>query len=489
MTDQVIDYEKLADMLLSRASVTRKEAGTTPTAGYGHGAGGVFSTPAIERPVFSALLLPNLGLQSRLPAVPSDETNPLFGIMTGVTASTGSEPTNVCDDPPYAGLMKICDHTFVFGRYSRKTRVYEINRMGKRINRADMTDLRLMNTPFMQVENPMSPSSPLTPAQAVNAEVQKALYEFAVAWSRDFATQLYAGNPTNNTAGNGYMEFFGLDILINTGYRDAITSTACPAADSIVRSFGNAELRTNSNLFVRTVTNIYRNLKFIASRAGLMPVKWVLTCPWSMFYEITEVWPCAYNTYRCQATDSPETNKQLFISNSTDLINMRDSMRGDIYTMTGQYLLIDGERVEVVIDDAIAETQVAGSSFRSTLYFVPLTALGGTPTTYLEYFNFDGPLGPMEAAKVLAPDGSYITSDNGRFIWHRKPPHNWCVEMLAKTEPRVLLLTPMIAARLTGIQYTPLAHERQSGTSASYYADGGQYARNWYDPSYYSPTA
>lgn len=485
MTDQAIDYEKLTSMLLAQASVTRKEAGATPTASYGHGRGGIFSTPGLERPVFSALVLPNLGLQSRLPAFTSNETDPLFGIMTGVTASTGSEPFGVCDDPPSAGLMKMCDHYFVFGRQSRKTKVFEINRMGKHINRSDMTDLQLMNNPFGTINNPNSPTTPSNAAQAVNFEVQKALYELAVAWSRDFSRVIYTGNPTNNTGGSGYMEPLGLDLLINTGYRDVITSTVCPGADSIVRSFGNADVRTNGTLLVRTVTNIYRNLKFIASRSGLNPVKWVITMPWSLFYEVTEIWPCAYNTYRCQNTGTFDA-AQVNTVNSSELIAMRDQMRGDIYNTTGQYLLIDGERVEVVIDDAITEAQVAGASFRSTMYFVPLTVLGGTYVTYMESFNFDGPNGPMEAAKVFAPDGSYYTSDGGRFIWHRKPPHNWCVELEAKTEPRIILLTPMIAARLTGIQYTPLAHERQWDPAASYYADGGKTQENWYVPSYYT---
>ena len=488
MTEQVVDYEKLAEMLLAKASVTQKEAGSTPTASYGHGRGGIFSTPGLERPVFSALMLPNLGLQSRLPAFTSNETDPLFGIMTGVTASTGSEPVGVCDDPPYAGLMKICDHYFVFGRQSRRTKVFEINRMGKRINRADMGDLQLMNRPFGQVNNPNVPVTPLSPGQAVNNEVQKALYELAVSWGRDFARVIYTGNPSNNTAGGGYMEPMGLDILINTGYRDVITSTVCPAADSIVRSFGNADLRTNGMLFVRTVTNMYRNLKFIASRTGLNPVKWVICMPWSMFYEVTEVWPCAYMTYRCQGTGTFDAN-QVNQVNSSELIAMRDQMRGDIFNYTGQYLMIDGERVEVVIDDAIPEAIVAGASFRATMYFVPLTVMGGTNATYFESFNFDGPNGPMEAAKVFAPDGSYYTSDGGRFIWHRKPPHNWCVELEAKTEPRIILLTPMIAARLTGIQYTPLAHERNwdpGASYASYYVNGGNTGRDILQPSYYT---
>ena len=86
---------------------------------------------------------------------------------------------------------------------------------------------------------------------------------------------------------------------------------------------------------------------------------------------------------------------------------MRDEMRGDFANMTGQYLLIDGEKVQVVIDDGITETMNAGESFNTRIYFIPVTILGGTPVTYWEYFDFSGPNSAEEIAK-MAPDGSFF---------------------------------------------------------------------------------
>ena len=97
-----IDYEKLAQQVL-QSVVTTKAVSSTPNATYAHGPSGLFSSPGLSQPVFSAMLLPRLGLQELLPVRPSRDMNPLFGIMTGVTASTGSEPTGVCDDPPLTG--------------------------------------------------------------------------------------------------------------------------------------------------------------------------------------------------------------------------------------------------------------------------------------------------------------------------------------------------------------------------------------------------
>lgn len=480
-----IDYQKLAQELLA-AGVKQKAVSSTPTTTYGHGPAGLFSYPGMERPVFSAMTLPHMGLQSILPVRTTRDANPLYPIFTGVTATTGSEPTGVCDDPPVAGLSKLCTHSFVLGRQSRMTRVFDIDRMGLWTNRGEFGDLQMMGNPFQGANGTVPTMTGANGADAaLRSEVGKALFELAVAWSRDFAKELYTGNPANNTAGGGRKYYWGLDALINTGYRDAITGQACPAADSIVRSFGGLDISSNAIAFIRQVTNLYRNLKYIASRTGLDPVTWAIVMPWSLFYELTEVWPCAYMSYRCTNLASGSTQ---FID-ATAQIAMRDGMRGDIYNRTGQYLLIDGERVRVVLDDAITETVSAGEAFTAPIYFVPLTVLGGTPVTFLEALNYDAPNGAMEAARVMAPEGSYFTSDGGRFLWHRKPPTNFCVQMLAKTEPRLLLLTPFLAARLTNVKYVPVAHERSGFTDSSYYVNGGKTDYGGYGPSFYTPTS
>jgi hypothetical protein len=483
MTD--IDYDALAKAMLTQA-VSQKAAGSTPSGVNAHGTGGLFSSMGLSRPLFSAMVLPQVGLQSVLPVRYSNETNPLYGLITGVTASTGSNPTGVCDDPPYAGSMKLCTHSFVFSRLSRRTRVFDIESAGQTINRGEFTDLQV----FGGIK-PGSPNAPTIPfgngdmTNAAAATAFKAMFEFGVSWIRDFARQIYTGNPTNNTAGGGYKEFYGLDTLINTGYRDAETGVACPAADSLVYSFANADVKTNSASIVSYVTSIYRNLNFIASRANMNPVKWALSGSFGLFYALTEVWPIAYATYR-DAGLIP-TGATQFVD-SSDIMKLREDMRGDLYERNGQYLLIDGQRVPFIIDDAIEETQ-STVSFISDLYFVPMTVLGGQPVTFLEYFNYDAPGAAMEMAKTFAPTDSFFTTDGGRFLFHKKPPTNTCVEVVAYTRPRLMLLTPYLAARLTDIKYTPLQHERQWGPTDPYFVNGGRTAGDVTAPSYYTPTA
>lgn len=494
MPDTTINYDALAQAVMRQflagsgggAPVRAKAVSGTPTNIYGHGPGGLFSNPALERPVFSAMLLPNTGLAAALPVKRTQYTDPLYGILTGVTATSGSEADGVCDDPPTVGTAKLCMHTAVLGRLSRQTRVFDIDRAGKLTDRGEHTDFQIYGSPRDAGEqNPFVPTIPNGGgmAQVANNEVAKALFEFGVAWSRDFARLTFTGNPSNNTAGGGYKEFKGLDLLINTGYVDAITNAPCAAADSVVRDFGSRQIQANGALLVQTLTYMYRNAQYLAARANLQPVRFAFVMSWAAFYEIVNIWPVSYDTFRAAALIP--TNATLFV-NSESAVRTRDQMMGDMDNRTGQYLLIDGQRVPVILDDAITETQSVGGVFTSDIYLVPLTVLGGTEVLFWEYFDYNSPGGAMEMARAMAPEGSFQTSDNGRFLWHKKPPTNFCIQMLAKMEPRLMLLTPYLAARLENVSYVPLIPVRSSFPSdASTYVNGGQTNYNGYGPSYW----
>lgn len=481
-----IDYKQLAGEMLQQVA-TKDVPSSTPTAVYGHGAGGLFSYPGPRRPVFSAMVLPQLGLQSLLPVVGTIDTNPLADIVTGVTATSGSNPTGPCDDPKVAGTTKLCMHQFVYGRYSLQTPVIDITRVGKIVNRSDFRDYRFYGNPF-DVANPNVPAGigQAGVPQLVNNEIAKKLFEFGVAWSREFARQMYNGTPTNNTAANGYMEFYGLESLVNTGYRDAVTNVTCPAADSIVRDWGDTNIYLNPTGIVSMIRNVYRNLQYLAARAGLQPVQWVLSMKFDLFYALTDIWP-----YRPVVVSGIQQRVDAF-----DAVKVRQNMRGDLYNRTGQYLIIDGQEVPVVIDDAVPETVNAGETFTTDIYFIPLRVLSnrqgaGMPVTFIEYFDYDNsPDAAQHAAQYFAPADSYYTSDNGRWLWHKKPPNNWCTQLMAIMEPRLMLLTPYLAARITNVRYDASGeHAREWEPGTSYYKDGGNQSGNNYQyPSFYPPT-
>lgn len=460
---------------------------STPNANYAHGPGGLFSHPALEQPLYSAIITPWTGLQYMLPVRGTTKTDPLYGIVTGVTATSGSEPTGVCDDPPTVGLAKLCMQAYTLGRESRQTSVLDISRGDRVTDRGEHTDFQIFGSPMGMQGDSLVPNLPAVFGDVAMSEVTKKLVEFMVAWSRDFAKVIYTGNPTNNTAGGGYKEPYGLDIIINTGHRDAESGQLCAAADSILRNFNSLNITTGgsavSTQIVRLFSYIYRNLVQNSAQMNLAPARWVMSMPFSLFYELTEIWPVAYATYRQQAIASGST---AFVD-GLELERMRADMRGDMLMRRGQYLLIDGQKVPVAIDDAIAETTLANGALSANVYFVPITILGSREATFIEYFDYTAG-NVLKQAQMMASMDSYSISDAGRFLIHKKPPTNFCTQLVGLTEWRVVCTVPQLAAKISNIAYTPLIHERSGFTDSNYHVNGGRTTRTGYGPSYYSPS-
>lgn len=441
-------------------------SGTPITVGYSHGPGGRLTYPGVDPILFNAAMGAN-SIIDQIPALPSVYTNPTYMTITGVTDMTGNNKEDVCDDAPVAGLMKGCLVTSVFGRYEVATPELELNRLGQRIDRADPLDLQLIGTPF-QVNGPFAggQANASTPGDLLVNEVSRKFWERNVAFHRILARQIWSGTPANNSAGGGYKEMTGLSVLVNTGYRDAESGVACPAMDSYLVNFNSGSISQNGADAVAAVTDMYYQLKTRATMMGLDPVRWMFAMRSQMFYELSAVWPCSYLSYRC----SPSNGALEFI-NSQDAIRFRDEMRG------GRYLLIDGERVQVALDDGIPETSGnVNASFVSDIYLIPMSVAGGRAVTYMEYFQYANPsietaLGNMVLGRI---EGAFLT-------WPRQT--NQCIVWQSKIEPRLVMRTPWLAGRLQNVAYAPVQHIRESFPDDPYFTNGGGTSRDQGGPN------
>jgi hypothetical protein len=342
------------------------------------------------------------------------------------------------------------------------TREMELNRVGQQINRGEFQDLTIMNDPLLDGSQGILPNVPNNPALA--REVLMRFMEVGVAFQNQLMQQLWIGNPVNASAGGGYMEFPGLDILVSTTKVDAITNTACPSLASDVKDFNYHTVDDNSTELVNVMTYLTRYLKWNADRMNMNPVTWSIVMRPELFYELTAVWPCSYMSYRCGLT-----LPNVLTVDSADMIGMRDSMR------QGNFLTIDGMNWQVILDDAIPEdsstnnANVPEGSFSSDIYVIPRTFLGGNVATFWEFFDYSSAVQAIGDGQL----GDDFWSDGGRFLWHKKPPLNWCVQWIAKIEPRIILRTPQLAGRLNNVVYTPLQHTRQPFNDDPYFVDGG----------------
>lgn len=473
--DGTVDPQKMLDaltgMIAKGMAEQLKKATGTAQGPMIHGPGGIFGVRGLERDVISTHTQITGSLGEQIPISPSANTNPLFPYITGFVRSDTQEKNAPCDDPLPAGQMKTCIQTTVFGRKEFATRTLEVDKVGQQNTRGEFYDLQLVNDPLVDsMAGLMQSFTGFNNQDSILAgrEMAARFVEVAVAFQRWFCPQVYIGNPANSRAGGGYMEFPGLDLLIGTNKIDALSGQACPSLYSDVKSFGFRLVSSTVDPDIhKTLSTMMYILEMRARQNDLAPVDFRIVMRSQLFFELTRVWPLAYNT---EYTDANKVSglDNVYLEN----IRMRDDMRN------GLYLIVNSKRYPVILDDCIPEDNKASAAgipvnggFASDIYIVPFSVRGGTfQTLYWEYFDFRN--GPMQAVQDLHAN-SYFWSDNGVFMWHLKPPNNWCVNAISKVEPRLILRTPQLAGRLTDVAYVPLQHINDPLPSQNYWVNGG----------------
>ncbi len=455
-TQPSLDPQAIALLNAMASGIATKDAGTAAGAQL-HGPGGLLSTYGLNKQVVNAMIMPR-GLSGRLPVRPSVDTNEIFAILTGLLASTGNEPTAACAEWPMVGQFKVCQQQHPFGQQGRESQVLNIKYAGQVINRGEFTDNVLFGQPNMG--DNVTPG-PVDWGRALQTEYEKKLAELYAGYFRDYARYIYTGNPQTTAGSAGFQQYRGLDLLIATGKRDARSGVLCPAADSIVYDFNGTNVTTSGATVYSILANIVTNLARLAQQLGF-DVKWALVMRYGAYWALTQIWPCIYATAGCV---SPNTI--VHTASLEEQAMLRDDMRNR------SVLKIEGRDIEVIIDDMITETPAAGGvvgTYQSDIYFVPLTA-NGEPTLFWEYFSFNEQA--IAAASQMAPQGYFTTLQNGRFLQVRQSPTHTCVQVEIIERPRLILMTPFLAARLTNMRYTIAIHERDAFPTEPYFVNGG----------------
>lgn len=465
----------LAEMIQKNSGAgTIQKATGNPVGPYVHGPGGLLGVRGLERDIISTHTQITGSLAEMIPAMATDTMVPLFPFITGFVRSDQQEKDGVCDDPEEAAPFKTCVQTAVFGRKEFKTRELEVNRIGQRINWAERIDNRLVNGPLANAMGGLMRNmfglNDQSAALAGN-EVAMRFVEVAIAFQRWLCPAIWTNNPANSSAGGGYKEFMGLDLLIGTNKIDAISGQACPSLYSDIKDFMYRQVDSTTDPdIVRTITYMMRTLKRRAVQNNMAPADIRMVMREDLFYHLTEIWPCRYITYRCNNIDGANIDPEGSYSVES-MYNMKVQMRD------GNYLLVDGMKVPVILDDCIMEENHADNGtipiggFASDIYFVPFSVRGNSfQTLYWEYFDYR-----TATASVNGVGGQprEFWSDGGAFLWTMLTKDVWCVDWAAKFEPRVILRTPQLAGRLQNVVYVPLQHTNDPLPSQDYWVNGG----------------
>lgn len=476
------EFERYMAKYFEQKGYGTKAPTGTPTTNYTHGPGGLFGVAGLDNQVISTHIAPR-GISSLLRINPTIYTDPQYAYITGYEDTAGqSEPTGVCDTC-ISGETESCLQTAPLGRICRESKEIEINRTFQRINPGEV-DLTIVNNILQrEQDNPLVPGQ-MSPQDALNVQWAWAMYEVGLFMQRKLVPQVWQGNPTNNTAGGGYKEFIGLDTLIGTNKVDAITGTRCAGLDSDVKDYnwqdiGFVDGEGNARI-VEYINMVAMYLDHNADRQGLKPVEWALVLRPEAWHELLKVWPVAYYTTRDFAL--PNNNRMNIDAMGVAELRMQMKQGMFIDTIAG--------RIPVVTDDGIFEydstnsANVPAGSFASTFYFVPLSILGGRPSTYLEHLDYRQ--AQSELTELNNTDRFWF-SDSGRFMWTQEDL-KWCTTVSGKVEPRIVLRTPQLAGKIEHVLYTPVQHLRSFDQDSDYFFKGGENSRAapslWNDATY-----
>lgn len=451
LADYLSQNTELLTALAQKSGLHTKVPATSRTANPLHGWNGLFSTPGLERDVITAHVRP-FGLSDSLPLISSIDQDPRFGSVTGFTAPVGNQPTNVCDDAPYA-YMKGCNLTARFGRIRYDTSTIDMDEVMLRVNRGDFTDLILRGQVLGLTD--VGPEG-LDQAKILNLLTMSEMVTVGILFERELTRQLWQGSFLIAN------EYPGLDVQIATGQRDADTNVTCPALDSDVKSYN---YRLLDETIVTYLSMLEHYIYFNAQTMGLLPARWIFAMRPELWQELTAIWPCAYNTNRC--ADAVAANSQVVLD-GRDNTRERDTMRN------GMYIDINGRRYDVVTDTGIFEhnninnANLLAGEYASTIYMVPLTIVGGMPVTYREFVDYRRASGDISLLKGMET----FWTDRGIYAWALEQI-KWCYKLAAKTEQRVVLRAPQLAGRIDAVKYSPLQHLRSPDPDSPYFADGG----------------
>jgi hypothetical protein len=323
-----------------------------------------------------------------------------------------------------------------------------------KLNRADFTDLILKGRLLGLTD--LIPSG-LNESGVLDVLTQAEMVIVGVNTERALGTQIWQGSHRIGT------QFAGLDSQIATGQVDADTGVTCPALDSDVKNYAYHSI---DSTIVELVGSMEWYLFNNSVTMGLDPTEWVVSMRPELWFELTALWPCAYNTNRCSSAVA---------ANSQVVIDGRENTRDRDAMRQGMYIDINGRRYNVVLDTGIFEhnstnnANLVPGEFASSLYMVPLNIVGDFPVTYREYVDY----------RKAAPDiallnnmQTFFWTDSGMFSWALEQV-KWCYKLALKTEQRVILRAPQLAGRIDSIKYRPTQHLRSPDPASPYFKDGG----------------
>lgn len=279
------------------------------------------------------------------------------------------------------------------------------------------------------------------------------------------AQLMWPGDPANNAALGGYMEFKGLDLLINTGYVDVVTGATCNAADSDVKAFNRRIVcespQVNPWNIYQYMVQMYRIVQYRANTGLGSPIN-PMDMVWVSAPEVIDgIIDCIACTYYPCVAGAGSAALQISADRAAAF---RDRM------VAQQVLHIDGVDIPWLKDPFITkETGLAYGDETCADLFLLTRRHGPMELTFGEFQNF-----------AVAPDRTFFgrdpvqifNTDGGRFLWVIDFL-KWCAIASGLLKTRIISLAPWLCARLTDVCVRTPQHYPSPIPTDTYFVDGG----------------
>jgi hypothetical protein len=416
-----------------------------------YGQTGLFGVCGVHPTLFNATVGP-IGVEKILTWRSSREVSPIYRALTYIGSSGYSQDGSCgdCGTPEF----KVCHQSACFGRVCQGTFEHAIDDIGMVMNQGVPRAALFGNITDPAGNVLLAQGQEIT--DAFTMELIGAAYNLRsrLAWMN------WNGDPANSAG--GYVEFPGLDRIINTGKRDELSGLLCEALDSYVRSYGNAVIgAAGAPSIVATIAGAIRTVRYRIQGMNKDPEAadiFIALHP-RLWDQVAAAWACEYGL-ACRDEDATTYN------NALELAQMRDDF------MSNLYLTVDGRRYPVVLDNVMASS--VGYLGDDTIYCGEIAiltrSLEGETILWGEYQNIE-----ETASQVLAWFRSmfgtqpWAVTDGGRFFYAYDVEGGLCFDAKVLAKTRILCTMPQLQARITNVCALPL------GTYPDYTGSGGIY--------------
>ena len=442
-----------------------KAVGTSNTAQLMYVSGGLFADACLERPVMNLTMNPMRSLANRIPVVRRNTQKSTYAYLTSIGTPSGTLPVAPCDDAQRVGDLTACYLECTKGRMSFRSQTIEMDAIIEKLCRGVPDDLFFVGD-IRGVTGPV-PNGTLDNKQIVaQGATRRQIQLIGRALQHETLKQFWSGDPTDaalNTAGGGAIQFYGLTFLVADDYgtvaKPFVTGTQCDRLNSDIKDFENTCL---GGANATTGFGIYAYMQELedtiwnrAALQGFVNVEWVWTMHPIVWGQLVKFLPCEIISDGCGAPQIGGGAAPVNVQNTQVVVNDMGAIALRQEMQNAMRISLNGRSYQVILDDAIPIVTNAGPpvDYTSDIYFLPLT-VESQPVLFWESKDY------RALAQELAPIPGGLASLHGWIDGGIKlltaEHKNWCVEVEAKMELCLYLLSPQLAGRITNVNACPL---------------------------------